>query len=83
MDDDSLSPAAWRLLQALAELPEAPFPGRIMPGQAATNLGFGPARACRLFRCLVRLGYYEYDISAYSGRLTAAGRRAAARKIDP
>ena len=83
MDDDSLSPAAWRLLQALAELPEAPFPGRIMPGQAATALGFGPARACRLFRRLVRLGYYEYDISAYSGRLTAAGRRAAARKIDP
>ena len=83
VDDDSLSPDARLLLQALATLPEAPFPGRIMPGQAATALGFGPARACRLLRRLVDLGYYEYDISAYSGRLTLAGRRAAARKIDP
>ncbi|MHC1788948.1 hypothetical protein [Solidesulfovibrio sp.] len=78
--DDDLEPDARRLIAALADLPDAPFPGRIMPGQAATALGFGPARAWRLFRRLVALGYYEYDISAYSGRLTVAGRRAALRK---
>lgn len=80
---DDLEPDARRLLAALASLAEAPFPGRVMPGEAATALGFGPARSWRLFRRLFDLGYYEYDISAYSGRLTAAGRRAAARKIDP
>ena len=83
MDDDGLPPDGRRLLKALAALPDAPFPERIMPGQAATSLGFAPARAYRLFRRLLVLGYYEYDISAYSGRLTAAGRRAAARKTDP
>lgn len=83
MADDGLSPDARRLLDALAALPDAPFPGRIMPGEAATSLGFAPALACRLLRRLFVLGYYEYDISAYSGRLTAAGRRAALRKTDP
>ena len=79
---DDLEPDARRLLAALADLPDGPFPGRVMPGEAATALGLGPARSWRLFRRLFALGYYEYDISAYSGRLTAAGRRAAARKTD-
>jgi hypothetical protein len=68
---------AVRLLAALAALPDAAFPDRIMPGEVATRLGFGPARAWRLFRALFAAGYYEYEISAYSGRLTAAGRLAA------
>lgn len=72
-----LEPEAIRLLTALAALPDAPFPDRIMPGQVATGLGLSPARAWRLFRALFDRGYYEYDISAYSGRLTAAGRLAA------
>ena len=83
MDDDGLSSDARRLLDALAALPDAPFPERIMPGEAATSLGFGPAKASRLLRRLFVLGYYEYDISAYSGRLTPAGRQAALRKYDP
>ena len=80
---DDLDLDARRLLAALASLPEAPFPGRVMPGEAATALGLGPARSWRLFRRLFELGYYQYDISVYSGRLTAAGRRAAVRMIDP
>lgn len=74
---DGLEQDAIRLLLALAALPDAPFPDRIMPGQVATGLGLPPARAWRLFRALLDRGYYEYDISAYSGRLTQAGRRAA------
>lgn len=80
--DDDLESEAHRLLVALAGLPDAPFPGRVMPGEAATALGLGPARSWQLFRRLFELGYYEYDISAYSGWLTQAGRRAAARKTD-
>lgn len=74
---DDLHPDARRLLCALARVPEAPFPDRVMPGEVATSLGFAPARAWRLFRDLFARGYYEYDISAYSGRLTDAGRKAA------
>jgi Mn-dependent DtxR family transcriptional regulator len=77
--EDGLEDAARRLLVALAKLPEAPFPRRVMPGEVAVRLGFSPARAWKLFRALFAAGYYEYDISAYSGRLTEAGR-AAARK---
>lgn len=68
---------ARRLLAALAEVPERSFPHRVMPGEVATRLGFGPAKAWRLLRALFAAGYYEYDISAYSGRLTEAGRKAA------
>ena len=74
---NTLEAEAVRLLVALAALPDAPFPDRIMPGQVATSLGLSPARAWRLFRALFAAGYYEYEISAYSGRLTAAGRLAA------
>uniref|UniRef100_I2Q1H7 Uncharacterized protein n=1 Tax=Desulfovibrio sp. U5L TaxID=596152 RepID=I2Q1H7_9BACT len=73
----ALEPDAVRLLEALAALPDAPYPDRIMPGQVATSLGMPPGKAWRLFRALFTAGYYEYDISAYSGRLTAAGRLAA------
>jgi hypothetical protein len=72
-----LEPDALRLLAALAKLPDAPFPDRVMPGEVATALGLGPAKAWAIFRKLFLLGYYEYDISAYSGRLTEAGRLAA------
>lgn len=68
---------AIRLLTALAGEPDAVFPDRVMPGEVATRLGFSPVRAWRLFRVLFANGYYEYDISAYSGRLTRAGRAAA------
>jgi hypothetical protein len=72
-----LEPDALRLLAALARLPDAPFPDRVMPGEVATSLGLGPAKAWRLFRELFIFGYYEYDISAYNGRLTEAGQCAA------
>jgi DNA-binding IclR family transcriptional regulator len=72
-----LEPDALRLLAALARLPDAPFPERVMPGEVATALGIPPAKAWGLFRELFHLGYYEYDISAYSGRLTETGRLAA------
>ena len=74
---DPLHPDARRLLRALASVPEAPFPDRVMPGEVATSLGLPPVRAWRIFRDLCTRGYYEYDISADSGRLTDAGRKAA------
>ncbi|MEA4858074.1 MAG: hypothetical protein AAGU21_00865 [Solidesulfovibrio sp.] len=74
---DGLDGDARRLLAALAAVADAPFPDRVMPGETATRLGYGPARAWRLLRALCAAGYYEYDISAYSGRLTEAGREAA------
>jgi Mn-dependent DtxR family transcriptional regulator len=80
--DQSLDAQAARLLLALAAAADAPFPGRVMPGETATRLGLGPGVAWRLLRRLFDLGYYEYDISAYSGRLTAAGRQAAQRIKD-
>ena len=40
-----------------------------------------PGMAWKLLRRLFAAGYYEYDISAYSGRLTEAGRQAA-KRID-
>lgn len=75
--EDGLDGEARRLLAALAAVPDAPFPERTMPGEVATRLGYGPAKAWRLLRLLFAAGYYEYDISAYSGRLTEAGRKAA------
>ena len=72
-----LEPDALRLLIVLAELPDASFPNRVMPGEVATRLGLTPAKAWRLFRSLFEKGYYAYDISAYSGWLTPAGRAAA------
>jgi DNA-binding IclR family transcriptional regulator len=75
--DDTLEPDALRLLVALAGLPDASFPDRVMPGEVATSLGIAPGKAWRLFRALFARGYYEYDISAYSGRLTETGRQAA------
>lgn len=72
-----LDAEARQLLVALAAAPDAPFPDRVMPGEIATRLGFAPGRAWRLLRLFVELGYYEYEISAYSGHLTEAGRQAA------
>lgn len=77
MTNDSLEPDARRLLAALARLPEASFPDRVMPGEVAIGLGIGPGRAWQIFRALFVRGYYVYDLSAYSGRLTAKGRQAA------
>lgn len=78
MDSENALPAdAIQLLAALAALPDAPFPERVMPGEVATSLGLSPGKAWHLFRALFAMGYYEYDISAYSGRLTATGRLAA------
>ncbi|MFU2208265.1 hypothetical protein [Solidesulfovibrio sp. C21] len=76
-EKDPLGPDAARLLASLAAQPEAAFPDRVMPGEVATRLGFAPGKAWRLFRTLFDKGYYQYDISAYSGRLTEAGRAAA------
>ena len=74
---DALDGDARRLLAALAAEPEAPFPGRTLPGETALRLGYGPGAAWKLLRRLFAAGYYEYDISAYNGRLTEAGRQAA------
>jgi DNA-binding MarR family transcriptional regulator len=76
---DALDADARRLLAALAAEPDAPFPGRVLPGETALRLGYGPAMAWKLLRRLFAAGYYEYDISAYNGRLTEAGRQAAKR----
>ena len=76
---DALDADVRRLLAALAAEPDAPFPGRVLPGETALRLGYGPAMAWKLLRRLFAAGYYEYDISAYNGRLTEAGRQAANR----
>ncbi|WP_300158565.1 hypothetical protein [Solidesulfovibrio sp.] len=78
--EDGLDGEARRLLAVLAAVREAPFPGRVMPGEVAVGLGLSPRRAWGLFRALFAAGYYEYDISAYSGRLTEAGRLAARKE---
>ncbi len=78
---DILDAGARRLLAALAAEPDAPFPRRTLPGETALGLGHGPGMAWKLLRRLFAAGYYEYDISAYSGRLTEAGRQAA-KRID-
>ena len=78
---DALDADARRLLAALAAEPDAPFPGRTLPGETALGLGYGPGEAWKLLRRLFAAGYYEYGISAYSGRLTEAGRQAA-KRID-
>ncbi len=75
---DALAPDAARLLRALAALPEASFPDRVMPGEVAVALGIAPRRAWRILRDWWARGWYEYEISAYSGRLTPAGRARAA-----
>ena len=75
----SLDADARRLLAALAAEPDGPFPRRTLPGETALGLGYGPGAAWKLLRRLFAAGYYEYDISAYSGRLTEAGRQAAKR----
>jgi len=67
------------LLSALADLPEEEFPARRMPGEVAVGLGMPPLRAVAVLRGLEARGFYEYDISPYSGRLTRAGREAAQR----
>ena len=76
---DILDAGARRLLAALAAEPDGPFPGRVLPGETALGLRFGPGAAWKLLRRLYAAGYYEYDISAYTGRLTEAGRQAAKR----
>ena len=78
---DALDADARRLLAALASEPDAPFPDRVLPGETALGLGYGPGMAWKLLCRLCAAGYYEYDISAYSGRLTEAGRQAA-KRID-
>ena len=80
---DALALDAARLLRALAALPEASFPDRIMPGEVAVSLGIAPRRAWRILRDWWAWGWYEYEISAYSGRLTSAGRAMAARLAQP
>jgi hypothetical protein len=79
MSTEVLDADAARLLTALAALPEAAFPDRIMPGEVAVSLGIAPRRAWRILRDWWARGWYGYDISAYSGRLTPAGRAAAHR----
>ena len=80
---DALAPDATRLLRALAALPEASFPDRVMPGEVAVSLGIAPRRAWRILRDWWARGWYEYEISAYSGRLTPAGRAMATRLDRP
>jgi len=65
------------VLAALAGQAEAAFPDRRMPGEAAVALGLSQRRALAVFRSLAARGFYEYDISLYSGRLTVRGREAA------
>jgi Mn-dependent DtxR family transcriptional regulator len=67
------------LLTALADLDDAEFPARRMPGEVAVGLGMPPRLALSALRGLAARGFYEYDISLYSGRLTRAGREAAQR----
>jgi hypothetical protein len=71
-----------RLLAALAAHSEADFPARRMPGEVAVGLGFSQRRALAALRGLFSHGFYEYDISLYSGRLTPSGREAA-RRMTP
>ncbi|MDQ7830620.1 MAG: hypothetical protein RDU30_02710 [Desulfovibrionaceae bacterium] len=69
-----------RVLAALAAQDDQSFPDRRMPGEAAVALGLPQRRALAVFRSLAARGFYEYDISLYSGRLTARGREAALGK---
>lgn len=80
---DALAPDAARLLLALAALPEASFPDRVLPGEVAVSLGIAPRRAWRILRDWWSRGWYEYEISAYSGRLTPAGRAMATSLAKP
>jgi|GEM_PF-1423059 len=66
-----------RVLAALATQEDHAFPARRMPGEVAVSLGLPQRRALAVFRSLAAQGFYEYDISLYSGRLTATGREAA------
>ncbi|QLA16340.1 hypothetical protein [Desulfolutivibrio sulfoxidireducens] len=66
MDDDER-----RLLAALAGQAEGNFPDRRMPGEMAVALGIPQKRAMAILRRFADAGLYEYDISLYSGRLTA------------
>lgn len=67
------------LLTALAAQGDGEFPARRMPGEVAVALCMSQRRALAAFRGLAGRGFYEYDISLYSGRLTPAGRREAER----
>jgi hypothetical protein len=80
IEGDDLPPDAVRLLTALAALPEVSFPDRVMPGEVAVSLGIPPRQAWRILRDWWARGWYVYEISAYSGRLTSAGRAVAAHR---
>ncbi len=78
MDNDE-----WRLLEALAAETENEFPDRKMPGEVAVSLGIPQKTALAMYRRWAREGLYEYDISLYSGRLTAKGLSMYHRKKNP